>query len=335
MIQTNNYSSYAIQNDGERYSWASFLMIIILSSIIGDTIILVGSIKYKAIRLHGFIVTLMEHIAVSDIILSVTYVFPDAVSLVADGWVMGDFFFYLTFYTKYHVYFAGILLVAVLTTVKLALLHFPLRATAWSRKRAHLVSAVLWIICLFFPISFLVVAKDDVYFDYNGYNCDYKFSAPVWRWLLPLGFISLSIVPVLVVMVTSLLILVKANITARRGGSNLLWEGVVTVLLTAAVYSVSFFPVAVWYCIPIHLKEDPPGPVQAMFRRVSLYLSMLNIMSNFFIYTLTVSSFRKFLKSRVRMVVSCFCPSKKRYSSYQMAEMKKSKSDYNMPRGKN
>ena len=85
-----NKTTYAIKSDAVKYAWEVFLIFVAISSLIGDSTILVASIKYKAIKLQKTIVVLIQHIAVSDLMVVLTAVIPKIVSIIAYKWVFGN-----------------------------------------------------------------------------------------------------------------------------------------------------------------------------------------------------------------------------------------------------
>ena len=55
-MQWNNKTLYAIRDDDERSLLILWNFIVVLSSLIGDSIILIATIKYKTIKLHRLVV---------------------------------------------------------------------------------------------------------------------------------------------------------------------------------------------------------------------------------------------------------------------------------------
>ena len=78
-----------------------------------------------------------------------------------------------------------------------------------------------------------------------------------------------------------------------------------TVVLTAAVYSVSFVPITIYFIVKPFVKKAPePGPFYLEFYRVAVSAMNFNVLANFFVYSLTVTSFRNFLKTQFQQKVS-------------------------------
>lgn len=253
----------------------------------------------------------MQHIAVCDLILAVTGVFPGAVSIIADGWVFGEFMCILRVCIVHHSLYASGILISVLTTSKAILLKYPLRTRIWSRKHAHISCAVVWVCSLFMPIMALVIDKDDVYFDYRTYSCPYGYSSAAWKFLFPIASVILIIIPNSATLLSSISILFSARKGARRSGGTLRWQGVMTVVLTAAVYYISMLPILIYRFAEKQVVEEQPGTFYRVYpylSRIAISFTWINIMANFFIYSLTVTSFREFLCARIRLIASnLFC----------------------------
>ena len=89
MVHTNNFTELGIHTSTELHLWISFNILVALSSLIGDTIILVGIIRYKAMKLHKAVVVVIIHLAVSDLLLTTFETVPQIISLFSQGWVLG------------------------------------------------------------------------------------------------------------------------------------------------------------------------------------------------------------------------------------------------------
>ena len=107
-------------------------------------------------------------------------------------------------------------------------------------------------------------------------------------------------VPCLVILITSSLILVEARKVATRQREVLRCEGVFTVMLTVGIFFLSFLPYFVTNIVQPRLFNIFHPPV---VHRMINFLTNLNIMTNFMVYSLTVKSFRNFLKNDV---LRCF-----------------------------
>ena len=249
-----------------------------MSSWIGDTTILVASIKYKALKLQKVIVVIIQHIAVCDLMSSTGNDFIRLVSLLFDGWVLGSFLCHWFVYQEYYLNCVTIFLICTMTTSKLLLLKYPLRIRIESTKRAHRICSVCWILALIAPISMLAVDAKYFRFLYTDYTCAYRFSSEVWLYLRPILAFPLLLAPICLVIVTSINLLVIAKRVAHRGRDNLKWQGIVTAALTATVFCISYLPFFAYLMMESIADEKFKSlKVYNNFYRVTLSCSSLSI----------------------------------------------------------
>ena len=299
--QFSNKTRYGLESAAQRYTWAGYYLFVILSSLIGDTTILVGSIKHKAIKLNTVIVSIIEHIAVCDLLTIAIQVLPYFVALLADEWVFGDFLCRVFGYLTYFVLQASILLICTMTTSKLLLLKYPLRFGATSSKKAHMISVACWGVSLVWPVLFLAVDMDDFHFSYLIYACVYDFSSHIWKYLHSLLGLLLGVLPTLLIVATSVHLLVIAKQVASRRGEGLKWQGIITTVLTATVFCLSLLPAFMVLGMKGSMSNWDLVTI-LKFTRIALSLMFLNTMCNFYIYCLTVTSFRNFVLSRLQLL---------------------------------
>ena len=173
----SNKTKYGYGSDEERYRTVGLLALVPLSSLLGDTIILIASIRYDAFKLHKVIVVIIQHIAVCDLIATVIIVLPALVNILADRWIFGNFFCNLKPYISIYTNTAGIFLIYIMTVSKVVLLKYPLRFGSTSHKKSHMLCGLCWLTAVIMPISMLLLDVGDVHFSYRSYECDYAYSA--------------------------------------------------------------------------------------------------------------------------------------------------------------
>ena len=300
MYNFSNQTLFGIKNDSERHIWAGWLTFVVVSALLGDSLILIASIKYKAFKLHKLIVSLIQHIAVNDLISTVGSVAPAMLSTIYNSGSPYRFIDYLRFFITYYSSTTSSVFISSLALGKLLLLKHPLKLRFLSKKHAHSFCAGIWVVCISVPGLYLGIDKDDVIFDYRAYICSYRYNASLWKILRPVIALVVIIIPGAVVLVSTVLILREARKAVRRTSESLRWQGITTVVLTATVYVAAFLPYTV-YCIsePFVAKDpDTPGVFHVEFFRFAAGILEVHILSNFFIYSLTVTSFRVFLVSK-------------------------------------
>ena len=232
-------------------------------------------------------------------------VLPQTVSLALNRWVFGELFCRVEYCLTYSVGGTFALLIVALSLTKLLILKYPFRAVNLSTKVAHLTSIIFFISCFLLAALPALTKIEDIYFSYLTYTCQFsRSSSDSWFLKICFNFIGIvGLISLVVVMVSNVMIITTAKkITARVPG-GLQWRGVMTVVLTVAVFTVANLPGAIYNIGSYFVKDTSQDMSQfwhVSFFRIEYLTESLNLMSNFYIYTLTLSRFREFLKSRMR-----------------------------------
>ena len=280
---------------------------VLLSSLIGDSIILIATIKYKVIKIHKVIVTVMQHMAVCDLIQTVFRVIPVTLALISDRWVVGELLCQVEVIVNWTCTPLTLFLTCAMTTLKLITVKYPLRTGAWSTLLGHTICSALWLLSLAWCTPLLVgklfYTRYTIHFSYIDYSCYYYTSSssfPLWYiWYFHISFAALGIFSYTTLIVTSVFLLIVASKSASRHGQTLRWEGVITILLTVGLCLLSYLPYSVLTLILLCGVQ-----ISNTFIRVIIHLVNLNVMGNFFVYSLTMQSFRRFLIIKISELIS-------------------------------
>ena len=313
----HNYSDYnlfGMKNDTERYLYAGWLMFVVINSLVGDSIILIASIKYNSFKLNKITVVLIQHLAVNDLLNSVCTIAPAMFSAIYNTGSPYRSLDYVRFFISFHTVPVSSLLISALTLSKVLSLKYPLSIRTLSEDKAHKICAALWIFGLHPAIACLLVDKNDVIFDYRGYFCTYLYRSEIWEVLLPIIALIVLFIPNTIVITSTILLLIMAKravnvkvitraVNVRREG--LRWQGITTVCLTALTHTISFLPYNSYLVAEPFVEKDPlnPGPFYVEFYRVATAFIIMHVLSNFFVYCLTVASFRNFLLTKLRKII--------------------------------
>ena len=312
MFANNNITLYGIQNQTEKYFWICYLITILMSALFGDTIILIASAKYNAFKLNKFIIVVLQHMAVCDLILSVSYVLPPIISMIADKWILGEFLAYIVKGFIYLTYPMSTLLICVLATSKLLILQYPLKFKTCPNRRAHLICTLCWLLSALSPLVVFIKSyyeNHDFIFNYQTYDIYYKKGKVTG---LVLGSLyCLATIIIILATISTLRFLHKAKRLSQkvRRGGTIRWQGIFTVVLTATIFSISTIPWIVYEMIEPYVEENLTEHVQSQLKRITTYITMINVMANFYIYTFSVPSFRNFLYSTIWSIFSNFSSS--------------------------
>ena len=293
-----------IQDEAERWTLILWGISVILVSAIGDSIILVATIKYKAIKLHyKLMVAVIQHMAVCDLLQTVFRVIPISLSIMIDRWLTGDLLCHLEVFIYRSCTFANILQTCALPTLKLLFVKFPLKTRPWSSWLGHKICLAMWLLVLVWYTPVLVMRMhhlDTIYFSYFTYACYYYYgdpdSLPKWYWwYFKISYNGSTVLCFLVIIVTSVTLLIVAKKAANDHRERLKWEGVTTALFTVGVFYVSYLPFVAFNVVLDILDYNADPRID----RALLSLQYLNILANIFVYSLTIQSFRNFLKVKI------------------------------------
>ena len=302
----SNFTQFGIKNNVERYAYVGWQIFVVICSLLGDTTILVASIKYKAFKIHDVVVVVIQHVAACDLLNAVTNLLPAAISAIRNSGGSSKMQNSVKFFIYYYLNTAGAAFIAAMTLGKLLVLKYPLRVGRWSKRRAHKICAGIWLVTIYNPALHLLVDQNDVTFDYRTYHCTYMYTKSVWDTLLPVTTIQVLFVPNVTIIVSTILIIRIARRLVNGTREKVRWQGITTVVLTATVYTLSILPITVYFVAEPMVEKDPfaPGPFFIEFYRIATSVLNYNILANFFVYSLTVDSFRSFLKKQFRNIIS-------------------------------
>ena len=253
MVRSDNFTTYGIHNDLDRGMIISFNTLVALSSYIGDTAVIVGITKYNALKLHKVLVVIILHLSISDLLLTTFEVIPQIISLISQGWVLGDFICILGPNVNVVCLDATCGLTSLYTVYKSLIIVYPLKSRVWTARRAHSLCGIMWGIGFLQPariVCWFFMESGAIYFSYKDYTCGYDLShvmAPRWLERVAFYFSYGGLLLVFIILIsTSILLLKKAYSLAVKRGQNLRWQGVITVTATTSVYLASNLP---WFIL--------------------------------------------------------------------------------------
>ena len=293
-----------IASEALRYTWIGYYLLILILSFTGGAIILTAATVYKAFKLHQAIIVIIEHLAVIGLVQSASWGIPRMVSLMTNEWNFGEFLCFIQPYLQYHAGLASMLFISAMTVTKLIILKFPTRSASVTSKKAHIACVIIWIFSTSLPIILHFDDSAEVKFSYRAYNCDliYLLDSALTQTTVTIFLV----LPYLVIVVTTALLikhLLDARKVARRSGGTLRWQGIMAVIVTAVVYSISVLPYTIYrFAKSKSVLHD--GFFDIHYYRIASSLLTLNVPSNLLVYCLTVPSFRKFLQSKLKSSIT-------------------------------
>lgn len=231
-MRTDNRTLNGIRSEEERYFLITWNIIVITASLIGDSIILISTSKYKAIRQHKIIVAVIQHMATCDILQAIFKVIPTTLALFSDGWALGEMLCHVQDIMSMSVCtYVTMILTCCMTTSKFIIAKRPLRSRTWTTKLGHKICFAVWFLTIVSLITPALIVlphlNNALYFSYREYGCDYTPSLlPVWFVWYYISVFSLIGICYPTLILTSALLLITARRAASRHDRLVKWEGV-------------------------------------------------------------------------------------------------------------
>ena len=193
---------------------------------------------------------------------------------------------------------AGSFLICAMTTFKMLSLKYPFKFARIPTKIAHTACLACWTVAAVAPILSQQLSEEITYFSYRSYQCDISSITPL-QFLKPVLSIFFVVIPSFMVVANTSYILAKAIKTARTVRGDLKWQGTVATLFTALFYVLSPAPIIIYRLLEYtYISEDKMISYSFVhFYRIGVTFPFINTISNFYIYCLTITSFREFVFS--------------------------------------
>ena len=270
--------------------------------LVGSIIILIG-IKKRAIKLDKITTAMILHIAVLDVLATLIIIFPTALTAVTDLWLFGVGFCAFQAYSRWFLTTSSGLLVCALNCSKLAALLFPFRGRNWTSRHGHILAALVWTFSVVIQLGFhLSEGRTYTRFDVYLLMCDFRIESEKFKRGAIIIFF-LALLCTLIVLISEIwLVVIAIKLNLRKGIRTVKFQGVMTVVLVAFVYCVSFLPLFAFYLVAVIDKEEY-GYIAVICKSIPLF----NNVSNIFIYMISIRSFRLFVKNLLASVLQICC----------------------------
>ena len=284
----------------ERYLLISWCSVVLFGCLIGNTIILLATVRCKTIRLDQTSLVLIKNIAVSDILMGIFGVHPVLASLIHGACPYGSIPCYIFHYLQVPVYLSAVLLICGLHLNKLYTVVYPLSTVGRSSRAGHVISATAWLLCTLFPATQIIVDFKPVMYAVKTYRCMYSYQDAVWNWLLPLiGAVSTAFPNILVGGTTAALVFL-----VRRAKRRYNKQGILVALYVGCFYLLANIPASIDLLIFKSFRQFMSPEVYFFFDfyfyRASYFMVFMNCSCNFLVYYCSIKSFNVFVNREFR-----------------------------------
>ena len=289
----------------ERFFMGLWCAVTSTMAIIGNSTVLVATLKYNAIKLDKISTLIIQNIALADFGYSM-YIISTMVSIIYDEWVFGEILCFVTNYMHFFFGITEIYLICAFNISKLHCLLFPLQARSRSVQSGRIIVIAMWCVMPVFHLIPTLLLDRIVSFRHTFYSCIGYFvlDDPNKSYLFPFfAAIAFVVLPFIIVLISIIWLLHKV-----RGVIGLQKQSIVTLLLISLCYFCSFLPYAIYNILKVVFTGMQNNLAFAVhFHRFSLFMCYLNFSANPFIYIFSVKSFKTFLASSLVAQRKRFC----------------------------
>lgn len=270
-----------------RHLTLTWCLLVITLSITGNTLVLIASLKYHAIRLDKISVVLIRNIAWADLGTAVFVMVPTVGSLAADWWIWGDVMCVVVSHAIWVFSIVNNLLIAALCCNKLFGLMFPLRARLRRQNSGRKIAGTLWVITTTNAVFYLAAQRPCAFETFLD-RCNIQSTTIFWARVDFASSILFAFIPLSIILLSTLRLLFFIRSQGLLQRKNLL-----LILSVSVVYLVSLGPFIAYYT----QRSLSPG-----LYACAVYTYYISTVSNPFLYYWSSSSFKEFVRRSARAV---------------------------------
>ena len=272
--------------------------VVILLGLGGNSLVLLGSTKYRAIQMDRNSVLLLEHIAAADLAATLLQYIPMLVTLAAERWLFGNFLCFCAVF-RYIPFAAEAGLIAIMSCHRVRVLRDPLRGSL----DHDVLKKVLVGVWVFYLVSVPCITgiRPVIKYTPSHLHCssfDWENMEKVPSYLRIMRLVSglYLALPTLLTIIANIFILRLVYSTRQSGSSSTTSKhsskAVRTISLICWIFVASYIPTVVIFALPAVGMSNIPPWVNCM----SMYAVSFNLIANPVIYSFTNRRFAEFAK---------------------------------------
>ena len=263
-------------------------IIIVILGITGNTIVLIGSIRYQAIEMDRASIVLLENIAFADLLQTIVRYIPMLLTLCAERWVMGPVMCLVTSFVRFVPIGCEMLLIAATSCYRLHRILNPLNPQIGTVKLKLLIAAA-WVFTINWPLALSFDHSPGASYDPSRLLCfpGYNLTAEKSFDVEPIVGLINCFLPIFITIICNVVIL--ATLARSRGRNSINLKSLRTVLIICLTFVISYIPTLVFLIIGKKIRS-PPWMWIMLY-----YVQGINVVANPFIYTSTNNRFKLFM----------------------------------------
>ena len=281
-------------SDIERTALVVWSLCVSIISITGNLIVLVSSIKYKAIHLDKISVVLIRNLCIADLSY-VVYILLTVGNIVKREYQYGDFLCYWSYCFALSLTATEMGLICGLNVSKLITLHDPLSARRRKTRTGRIIAGAVWSLAFGWSLTVRLynyhTGEITAYFNYSSFQCFPTVHTDLADKLVKVSGVFYNLLPTLTLIVSTSWLFVFVNKT-----TGVHKHTVLTLALVSGVFLLSYGPYSAAVLLYSSLQHDPRF---MLYFRFAVFCPYLNYAANPIIYFLTLRSFREFVQKKL------------------------------------
>ena len=281
-----------------RYALILWSIISAILSLVGNTIVLVASRKYKALTLDKYSLRLVDNLAAADIGYTAAGIIPTIGAIAAADWVYGGSLCIADRFLTNVFYNMTPLIVALLCVSKLSCIMSPLTALSRDTRHVDMAVCLVWSLTIASCLVSTAVYRNDIYFDNLSFQCWVDYTHREYFGSFLIGYMVL----VAAVIVTSTVWLL---VLARRTTGGVRRKGATAIIAVSAFYSIAIVPTALLMALELtSWYASWTDDAKAISKIVTTFSFYLTNFCNPIVYYFSIRSFKEFVDKKIFIRVS-------------------------------
>ena len=296
---TNYTADFLELSDTSRRVMISYNLLLVILGIPSNLLLYYASHVHGALNVELVTRLVIEHVALSDVLILLINFVPTLTTVLYHDWVLGQGICYLVSYTASIFFFYEVLLTVLLTARRLGLVsELAQREGRMSYNVTLLVLGFLFLVAAAPSIAYLGLGCS-AFFAPQALMCvssnyrDYPLTS-----LVVVGVYLLGPVAILVLL-NLLLLLILCRASGRSAAGKGFSRTIVSLMVVSWVFVLSYVPIVVKMGLGLSGK-----PVSYTFQVTQQYLLSANVLLNPVIYIIFNRRFKRFVGDLVGRPVS-------------------------------
>ena len=281
---------------GVRYFLIVWCVATVVLCLCGNSIVLLATRRFKAIKLDEISVALIDNLSAADIGYTIVGVMPTIGAIVERRWVYGHTMCIVNKFLTNVFFNMTILLVVLLNASKLSCLLFPFHTTLRTTRNAIILTVTVWTGVISYSLFSTLASDPDVYFDTVSFQCWVNFGNRIPFGTILVGWMIFTDF-VIVGTTVWLLVMVK-----RITEGTIVTKGGIAVIMVSTIFTIANLPAAVVMALKMIDSIHWSPVVEAFCNIFSTYIYYISNFSNPIIYYFSIKSFRQFIDRKVLRV---------------------------------